>query len=174
TYMVKYPNGTELEVTDFFADEKTISRKIRAITGGAMALGGEFNGTATYDSKKGYMQVEGDGFKYVVAPKRKLNPKFYANEADMLAVKNGSDTATGTTGFWTVGLSNFTPEDELYMAISLDTELSMDELGELVKDKINATKAETFYNDRIVFWDTYLIENAIPSTYIINPAITAE
>jgi hypothetical protein len=175
TYNIKYPNGAAFEVTDFFADEQTIVRKLRCVAAGAMVLGGEYNGTATYDSKTGYVQVEGDGFKYVVAPKRKLNPKFYANEADMLAVANGTDAPAGTTGFWTIGLSNFAVDDELYMAVSMDTEKSLEDLGAQVKDKINTTKAAAFYTDRITFWDTYLVDNAIPSTYIKNaPAAKAE
>ena len=174
TYNTKFANGAEFEVTDFFADEKTIVRKLRCIAAGSLALGGEYNGTTVYDSKTGYMQIEGDGYKYVIAPKRKVGTKFYANEADMLAVANSSETAIGNTGIWTIDIGNFAAEDELYMAITADTAMSLEELGALAKDKTNTTKAVDFYTQRVVFWDTYLVENAIPSTYILNAASQAE
>jgi hypothetical protein len=163
-----YPNGSYLETTDFFIDNNTIGRKIRAVDASTLTLGGKLAGKATYDSKANTFNVEADGFKYVIAPKRKLNVAFYDSEADMLAKINGSPEAKETSAYWCVGFGTMQPDDEVNIAISMSTDLSIEEMNGLVKDGTSSIKTKTMMEDRIAYWDEYLVNNEITPDYILN------
>ncbi|MDF2685121.1 MAG: hypothetical protein K0S55_302 [Clostridia bacterium] len=166
-----YPNGSYIETTDFFIDNNTIGRKIRAVDASSLTLGGKIYGKSTYDSKANTFNFEADGFKYVIAPKRKLNVTYFDSEADMLTKTNGSAEPKDTSAYWTVSFGNMQIDDEVYIAISMSTELGIDEMNVLVKEGTSSIKSKASLEERITFWDEYLVNNEITPEYILNSTV---
>lgn len=164
-----YPNGSYIETTDYFIDSNTIGRKIRAIDLGSVTLAGKITGKSSYDKKANTITIEQDGFKYVIAPKRKLNVSFYNTEEDMIGAKNGSPEPIETSVYWTVGMGNLQIDDEVAIAISMSTDLSVDEMKALVKEGTSSIKTNTILEDNVLYWDEYLVNNEITPDYIIRP-----
>jgi len=166
-----YDNNMQIEVRDFFADTNTIVRKITAVNPGMALLCGKFENGIKYDSKSGYLEAEVDGVKISINPKRKLNIKFYATEEDLLGDRNVSSEPTGNSGYWTVPLGQLKENDDLYLAVAMDSTLTFAELGELTKDRVSTTGSKKAYSETIEYWDAYLVANEIPSDYIIMEGV---
>lgn len=170
---LEYPNGTAAEVMDYFAGYNTIARRITFTQNGSFFLAGKVDGKLTYDSKKTIMMVEGNGFNYAIAPKKKQYIMFYDSEADMLARKNGTEEPTANTQYWTVSCGRLEIGSDLYVAIALDDKLSTEALAEAANEATKAGKTAKRIESNIEYWDKYLEAITIPSDLIINPAPSA-
>ena len=166
---IAYPNGTKVQTTDYFANYSTVARKITLKDTGLMTLAGKVEGTLTYDSLNNVMVVEGDGYSYVVAPKKKLDITFYNSEADMLAGKYGTTEPTSSTEYWTVYCGSTVQVDsDIYIAVSLDASKDVETLIEetVAPTKSNNTKAR--FERTKEWWNQYIHVYELPDTYILN------
>ena len=169
-----YPNGTAAEVMDYFADYSTVARQIKFTADGSFYLAGKVYGTLTYDEKQNLMIVEGDGFNYVVSPKRKQYVTFYNSEADMLKRVNGTEEPTADTQYWTVGCGRIEVGTDLYVSVALDANKSIEELCEEAKAAVGAGNTAKRIETNIEYWDKYLAAITIPSDLILASAPAAE
>ncbi|MBO5035567.1 MAG: hypothetical protein J6D42_00630 [Clostridia bacterium] len=169
-----YPNGTAAEVMDYFADYSTVARRIQFTADGSFYLAGKVYGTLTYDEKQNLMIIEGDGFNYVVSPKRKQYVTFYNSEADLLARVNGTEEPTADTQYWTVGCGRIEVGSDLYVSVALDANKSVEELCEEAKAAVGAGNTAKRIETNIEYWDAYLAAITIPSDLILASASAAE
>lgn len=113
--------------------------------------------------------VEGKDCSYIVVSKRKSTPVYYATEADMLAKTNGSDTPIGTSGFWTMSISNVAADAESQIAVYVGATLEEAKtFAAESKTDMNSVTKDSFKEENILFWDTYIAGNELPSAYIRN------
>lgn len=169
-----YPNGTAAEVMDYFADYSTVARRITFTKDGSFYLAGKVYGTLTYDEKQNLMIVEGNGFNYVVSPKRKQYVTFYNSEADMLSRVNGTTEPTADTQYWTVGCGRLEVDSDLYVSVALDANKSVEELCEEAKAAVGAGNTAKRIETNIEYWDAYLAAITIPSDLILASAPEVE
>ncbi len=162
-----YPNGTGAEVMDYFANYSTVARKITFTKDGTFYLAGKVYGKLTYDEKQNLMIVEGDGFNYVVSPKRKQYVTFYNSEADMLKRQNGTSEPTDDTLYWTVSCGRIEVDSDLYVSVALDANKTVDELCEEAKNAVSAGNTSKRIETNIEYWDAYLEAISIPSDLIL-------
>ncbi|MDF2685873.1 MAG: hypothetical protein K0S55_1054, partial [Clostridia bacterium] len=149
-----YPNGFNVEATDYIIGTNGIVRNYRAINGGAAYIGGKYEGNITYDSKLGFM-VEGKDCSYVIVSKRKSEPVYYATEADLLARTNGSATPVGNSGYWTMNLTNVATDAESQAAVYVGA--TLDEAKTYAaesKADMNSISKDSFIEETTLFWDT--------------------
>jgi hypothetical protein len=163
-----YPNGFNVETTDYIVGTNGIVRNYRAISGGHCVIAGKYDGNVTYDKDVGIM-VEGKDSSYVIVSKRKVAPVFYANEADLIAKANGSETPAGTSGYWLMNIGVLANDDESQLAVYQGATLDEAKtFAENSKNDFKAISKETFVEENTLYWDTYIAENKLPSPYIIN------
>jgi hypothetical protein len=163
-----YPNGFNVETTDYIVGTNGIVRNYRAISGGHCVIAGKYDGNVTYDKDIGIM-VEGKDSSYVIVSKRKVAPVFYANEADLIAKANGSETPAGTSGYWLMNIGVLANDDESQLAVYQGATLDEAKtFAENSKNDFKAISKETFVEENTLYWDTYIAENKLPSPYIIN------
>ena len=167
---LEYPNGTAAEVMDYFAGYRTVARRITFKKDGSFYLAGKVYGKLTYDDKQNLMIVEGDGFNYVISPKRKQYITFYDSEADMLSRSNGTSEPTSSTQYWTVGCGRIEVDTDLYVAIALDATTPVEQLCEEAKEAVGAGKTAKRIEENILYWDKYLAAITIPSDLILASA----
>ena len=165
-----YPNGTAAEVMDYFANYSCVARRITFKKDGSFYLAGKVYGKLTYDDKQNLMIVEGDGFNYVVSPKRKQYITFYDSESDFLTRSNGTSEPTASTQYWTVGCGRIEIDTDLYVSVALDATKSVEELCEEAKDAVGAGKTAKRIEENIAYWDKYLASITIPSELILASA----
>ena len=116
------------------------------------------------------MSVEGDGFNYVVSPKRKQYITFFNSEADLLSRTNGTSEPTESTQYWSVGCGRIELDTDLYVSVALDATASVEELCEEAKDAVGAGKTAKRIEGNIDYWDKYLAAITIPSDLILASA----
>ncbi len=167
---LEYPNGTAAEVMDYFAGYRTVARRITFTKDGSFYLAGKVYGKLTYDDKQNLMIIEGNGFNYVVSPKRKQYITFYNSEADMLSRSNGTSEPTDSTQYWTVGCGRIEVDTDLYVSVALDATASVEQLCEEAKDAVGAGKTAKRIEENIKYWDKYLAAITIPSDLILASA----
>ncbi|MBQ6172055.1 MAG: hypothetical protein IJK34_05420 [Clostridia bacterium] len=167
---LEYPNGTAAEVMDYFAGYRTVARRITFKKDGSFYLAGKVYGKLTYDDKQNLMIVEGDGFNYVVSPKRKQYITFFNSEADLLSRTNGTSEPTESTQYWSVGCGRIELDTDLYVSVALDATASVEELCEEAKDAVGAGKTAKRIEGNIDYWDKYLAAITIPSDLILASA----
>jgi hypothetical protein len=167
---LEYPNGTAAEVMDYFAGYRTVARRITFKKDGSFYLAGKVYGKLTYDDKQNLMIVEGNGFNYVVSPKRKQYITFYNSEADMLSRSNGTTEPTDSTQYWTVGCGRIEIDTDLYVSVALDASAPVDQLCEEAKDAVGAGMTAKRIERNIAYWDQYLAQITIPSDLILASA----
>jgi hypothetical protein len=163
-----YPNGFNVETTDYIIGTNGAVRSYRAVNGGAAYIAGKYDGNISYDKNLGIM-VEGKDCSYVLVSKRKSDPVYYATEADLLARTNGSAEPAGNSGYWAMNLTNVATDAESQMAVYIGA--TLDEAKTFAagsKADMNSVSKDTFMEETTLFWDTYIAENALPSAYIKN------
>jgi len=165
-----YPNGSAAKVMDYFANYKTVARQITFTADGAFYLAGKVTGKLTYDEKKNFMIVEADGYNYVISPKKKQYVTFFNSEADFLARQNGTEEPTSSTQYWSVSCGRLELDEPIYVAISLDTTATIDELCEESKSCVNAGNTASRIEENKAYWDKYLAAITIPSDMILASA----
>lgn len=165
-----YPNGTAAEVMDYFADYDVVARKITFKKDGSFYLAGKVYGKLTYDDKQNLMIVEGNGFNYVVSPKRKQYITFFDSEADMLSRTNGTAEPTANTQYWTVGCGRIEVDTDLYVSVALDAKKDIETLCEEAKGAVGAGNTAKRIELNIAYWDKYLAAITIPSDLILASA----
>lgn len=165
---LEYTNGTKVETFDYFANYMTVARKITYKAGGLLALAGKVDGTITYDEASNVMVIEGDGYKYVIAPKKKQDVEFYESEADMLARANATTAPTATTKYWTVSCGKITVDTDLFVAVSVDPEMTVDELIEATKKAVDAGGTDKRLSKTKEYWESYIHYYDLPNELITN------
>ena len=117
------------------------------------------------------MVVDGEGYTYAIAPKKKQDVKFYNSEADMLADKNGTTEPTESTKYWTVSLGKIEIGSEVFVAASVvaDSEgVSVEQLIDRVKVATEAGKAPDRLEYTKSWWDNYIHVFELPDDLILN------
>ena len=168
---LEYPNGTKATTTDYFADYTTVARKIEFGSEGLFTLAGKVEGVLTYDIANNVMVVDGEGYTYAIAPKKKQDVKFYNSEADMLADKNGTTEPTESTKYWTVSLGKIEIGSEVFVAASVvaDSEgVSVEQLIDRVKVATEAGKAPDRLEYTKSWWENYIHVFELPDDLILN------
>ena len=163
-----YPNGLNMETTDYIVGTNGIVRNYKAVAGGYCILAGKYDGNVSYDKATGII-IEGKASSSVIVSKRKVAPIYYATEADLIAKTNGSETPLGTTGYWSMNIGNLAAEDESRIAVYLGA--TVDEVkgyAENSKADMNIIEKDTFIEENTLYWDSYISSNVLPSPYIIN------
>ncbi len=171
---LEYPNGTKAETTDYFANYSTVARKITFKAGGLFTLAGKVEGTLTYDSASNVMIIKGNGYNYVIAPKKKQNVMFYNSESDMLANKNGTTEPTSSTKYWTVSCGRIEVDTDLFVAVSLDATKDLETLIDQTKEATESGKTDKRLDRTKDYWESYIHVFELPDDYITNVPGSAE
>lgn len=175
TSSISFENGTSMSVKDVFVTENTIVRNITGVAQGNAALAGKYNGTLTFDSKTGCINIAADGYKYTIATKRKTNFRVYATEDDMKNDKNAITENYPTSGFWfiTFGAINLEDTASISMTIDKDNTMVVEDMNVAAKEYLlTQKKFEEALAARIEAWDTYMMENVLTPDLILNiPAV---
>lgn len=167
---IGYENETSISVTDVFASEKTIVRKITGVEKGVLALAGKYNGSLSYDNKNGCINITGDGYKYTIATKRKANFRCFATEDDMKNDKNEITENYPDNGYWLINFGAVNPEDSAFLSITVDSDNSMtfEEMAEMGKEYLSEKKYDAMYTERIESWNEYIAKNELTSEFFKN------
>lgn len=177
TSELAFPNGSAAKTTDFFAVDATdkenvfknvVARQITYTGQGILFLGGKTEGKVQFDDTKIWIMVDGDGYNFVVAPKKKQGLEFFASEEDMLNRRNGTETPDGNTKYWSVPLGTYTVGDSIFAAVAFGTDADdFETLGEKAKAVVSSTKAVKYYNRAVAYWDWYLKRvDELPNEFI--------
>ena len=171
---LEYPNGTKAETTDYFANYSTVARKITFKAGGLFTLAGKVEGTLTYDESNNVMVVEGSGYKYVIAPKKKQNVQFFDSEADMLAGRNAKAEPSSATKYWTVSCGRIEVDTDLFVAVSVDTSKDLETLIAETKKATESGNTDKRLQRTKDYWESYIHYYALPDGLILNVPNVAE
>lgn len=171
---LEYPNGTKAETTDYFANYSTVARKITFKAGGLFTLAGKVEGTLTYDESNNVMIVEGSGYKYVIAPKKKQSVQFFNSEEDMLNNRNGSTEPSSSTKYWTVSCGRIEVDTDLFVAVSLDASKDVETLIAETKKATESGNTDKRLQRTKDHWESYIHVFELPDAYITNVPGSAE
>ncbi len=154
-----YPNQTSIEVKDLLIADSA-SRLITCTSDGVLVIGGEFQGTPTYDAKNNMFNVDCGSYKYQVAPKRKGVITYYSSYEDLLNGVGGFTEISSSAKFWSMTVSDLHKDDFFAVAVSASAEKSFEELTEKSKNATSNTtvlgkldRAEEWWNQYIAAYD---------------------
>ena len=137
-------------------------------------LAGKVEGTLTYDESNNVMIVEGSGYKYVIAPKKKQNVQFFDSEADMLAGKNAKTEPSSSTKYWTVSCGRIEVDTDLFVAVSVDTSKDLETLIAETKKATESGNTDKRLQRTKDYWESYIHYYALPDGLILNVPNVAE
>lgn len=164
-----FPNGTGVEVEDFFYSTDTVTRKITATAAGAFVVGGKIpdGATAEFDERDGSVSVTADGVNYVVRLSKKDNVQFYASEEDMLGGKNPLENISGAK-FWTSAITDLNEGDSAYFSVAASTSASTADLYTSAKNGSSTAKAKKRLKNLPQEWTDYISSHGDVDKYIVN------
>lgn len=165
---LEYQNGTKVETTDYFANYSTVARKLTFKAAGLMTLAGKVEGTLTYDDTNNVMVVEGSGYKYVIAPKKKQDVQFFNSEADMLANKNASSEPSSSTKYWTVSCGRAEADTDIFVAVSVDESKDTETLIAETKKATESGNTDRRLQRTKDYWESYIHYYELPDSLILN------
>lgn len=163
---LSYENGTALHAEDILMGD-SVSRRITCKSTGDINVGGKIYGTPSYDSKANKFTFSGDGFNYVVCPKRKGTIVYYDSIEDMKAGVNGAEEYSNQAYWCILSGSSLNTDDSFDVGIAASLTKSADELGTLATDACSASKVNKYKETIIEFWDSYIAANDV-SDFIAN------
>lgn len=166
-YNVVFPQDANITVSDMLLDASTVVRKVTVVTTGDLAMGGQYEGTATYNMTKGYLEVDNNGTKYLIFTKKKADFAWYNNEADLLAKTNAvADGEQGTSGYWSLGLGTLKEGDEFYLIFTVGD--NFDDMEENAKKSAQSKIAGELQTTLTEYWDLWLSENKLSDGFFVN------
>lgn len=160
TNALSFDNGSSAEVSDYFANESVITRRISITEEGKYVIWGKVIGDAVYkDYAKAIVGTIGN-YNYAFKPSVKGKMYFYNSVEDLTSGTNALASIDGAA-YWALETNELVTGTNVYLGFCVSDKYSADEVYQQALTAASIPYSNDTFSNLEDFWNSYISENNV-------------